>query len=75
MRKRGTPKTLNQAIQNAFLDFRSDSSQTEPRLRKILKLHVQDWINNVMSPIVWDSDDLKGPAKRSLNKLAGRKVV
>lgn len=47
---RGTPKTLNQAIQNAFVDYKKYGHISEGRLRKELNLKLRDFLRNKIGP-------------------------
>ncbi len=53
---RGTPKTLNQAVQNAFDEYKKENA-SEPRLKKILLNHLRDYIRNKIGPAYLYADD------------------
>jgi hypothetical protein len=69
---RGTPKTLNGAIQNAFEEYKKGKTHTEGRLRKLVKNHVQDWVRNAVAPIALESELMESSVK-AINRLAGRR--
>ena len=48
---RGTPETLNQTLQNAFIDYKKEGRVSESRLRKLVLIHVRDFIRNKLAPI------------------------
>ena len=78
MRQR-TPKTLNQAISNAFHAFEKSPSESVSHLRKLIKDHVQDWIRNASQPVVMEleNSDRKSPfsarAWKAMERLTGKK--
>lgn len=68
---RGTPKTLNGAIQNAFEEYKKEKVTSEARLRKLVKLHVQDWIRQNVGVIVLESD-LGPQSEKAVTRLTKR---
>lgn len=70
---RGTPKTLSGAIQNAFVEYKEEGKNSEQRLRKLLKLHLQDFVRNKIGPtylVASDFDDNDEPdMMRELEKF------
>jgi hypothetical protein len=66
---RGTPKTLNGAIQNAFEEYKELKTVSEGRLRKLIKLHVLDFNRQKVSIVLLNVDDEESLPKSSLAAL------
>lgn len=71
---RGTPKTLNGAIQNAFLEFKANKNHSEQHLRKLIKLHVEDWIANQVQSIIVLEEPVYEKTWKIFERLVGRKI-
>ena len=72
MRKtnRATPQTLDKAIDNAMEDFEEDPSFKVGTLKRLLKLHISDFIRNNLSSIMLKGDDAVNDAvKKFVVKL------
>lgn len=66
---RGTPKTLNKAVQNAFEEYKSEKVTSEPRLKKHLLNHLRDYIRNKISPAYLIADDEQPEVLKALKKF------
>lgn len=71
MRKsRGTPKTLNSAIQNAFLAYKDEGVVSEQRLKKLLKIHLLDFNRNKLGVVtIVDGDSLSPESMKVIEIL------
>lgn len=74
MKTRATAKTLNQAISYAFKDYEEEKGPvSKERLRKLLKLHVHDWIAQNVQIIFYDLENMPAATEKALNRLVSRK--
>lgn len=75
MKQRGTPKTLNEAIDNGVEEFlQADDTEdlSSANLKRHLKNHIQDFFRNSISPLYLFSDELPEQAKNALEILVKR---
>lgn len=63
---RGTAKTLHQAIQNAFYEYKKDANPSEHRLRKLLLHSMRDYVRNRIGPAYAEAE---GEVLKELNKF------
>jgi hypothetical protein len=75
MKSQGTPKTLNEAIENGineFLQVENSEELSSGNLKKHVKNHVQDFFRNAVSPLYLLSDDLPKAQREAIEKLVKR---
>lgn len=72
MSRQGTPKTLNQAISNAFHAFSESDNNSVGHLRKLLKQHVKDFINNKIGPAYMIASDFEDNEEPDMMKALDR---